>query len=195
VAVLVLWTGAPAEGPALLRSLRELVPPVDAVGPMPYLSLQGMFERPAEMQEPTRAYAHGSFLSGLEPEMIATAVDLAARRPSPLGSIMFQPMGGAFARVPERATPLGHRDAPWFWQAGAAWFESGDDERCRAWLGELAGALAPWSAGEAYPNFIAQADPARLRAAYASEAFARLRAIRAEWDPGDVFAAGHAIPL
>jgi hypothetical protein len=59
----------------------------------------------------------------------------------------------------------------------------------------VADTLAPWSAGASYPNFIAEADPARLRAAYGPAVFARLRAIRAEWDPGDVFAAGHAIPL
>jgi hypothetical protein len=55
--------------------------------------------------------------------------------------------------------------------------------------------LAPWSAGESYPNFILGADPERLRAAYGPAAFARLQAIRAEWDPDAVLSAGHAIPL
>jgi FAD/FMN-containing dehydrogenase len=195
VAVLALWTGDRAEGEGLLRPLRRLVPPVDAVGSTTYAALQGMFERPVELQEPTRAHAHATFLAELGPGPIAAAVELAARRPSPLGSILFQPMGGAFARVPERATPLGRRDAPWHCQVGTAWFESADDERGRAWIGDAASALAPWSAGPSYPNFIHEVDPARLRAAYAPAVFARLRAIRAEWDPGDVFAAGQAIPL
>jgi FAD/FMN-containing dehydrogenase len=195
VAAFVVWTGGRAEGEAMLAPLRKLAPALDAIAPTPYLALQGLFERPLEQQEPTRAHAHGRFLARLEPAAIAAAAHLAARRPSALGSILFQPMGGAFGRVPERATPLGHRDAPWFWQAGAAWFEPADDARSRAWLDELADALAPWSAGEGYPNFIPEVDPERLRAAYGPAVYARLRAIRAEWDPGDVFGAGHAIPL
>ena len=122
------------------------------------------------------------------------SVRASAGRPSALGSILFQPMGGAFARVAEDATPLGRRAAPWHWQAGTAWFESADDDASRAWIAQVGRALAPWSAGESYPNFIAAADPARLRAAYAPAVFERLRAIRAAWDPDDVFSAGHAIP-
>ena len=193
-AILVLWTGARDEGEALLRPLRALAPAVDSVAPAPYLRLQGMFERPVEVQEPTRAHADGGFLAGLVPEAIAAAMRASESRPSPLGSILFQPMGGAFARVAEEATPLGRRSAPWHWQAGTAWFESADDERSRAWIASVGQAMAPWSAGESYPNFIAEVDPERLRAAYAPAVFERLRAIRAAWDPGDVFSAGHAIP-
>jgi FAD/FMN-containing dehydrogenase len=194
VAILVLWTGARREGEALLRPLRELAPAVDAVGPMPYVALQGMFERPAEVQVPTRAHVNGGFLTGLGPETVAAAVGAGAGRPSPLGSILLQPMGGAFARVAEEATPLGRRSAPWHWQAGTAWFESADDERSRAWIANVGRALAPWSAGESYPNFIVEPDRERLRAAYAPAVFEHLRAIRAAWDPDDVFSAGHAIP-
>ena len=38
-------------------------------------------------------------------------------------------------------------------------------------------------------------EVARLRASYGRATWARLRSIRAAWDPADVFAAGHAIPL
>jgi FAD/FMN-containing dehydrogenase len=119
----------------------------------------------------------------------------AAELPSPLGSILLQPMGGAFARVPEHATPLGRRHAAWHWQAGTAWLDAVDDDGARAWTAGVRRALAPWTAGETYPNFIPERDPERLRAAYGPAAFARLRAVRAEWDPAGVFAAGHAIPL
>ena len=77
----------------------------------------------------------------------------------------------------------------------AAWLEPADDHVARAWAGGLRRALAPHSAGEPYPNFLPDADAARLRAAYAPAVWARLQAIRAEWDPEDVLAAGHAIPL
>jgi hypothetical protein len=55
--------------------------------------------------------------------------------------------------------------------------------------------LAPWSAGETYPNFILGTDAERLRAAYGPSAFERLQAVRTDWDPEGVLSAGHAIPL
>jgi FAD/FMN-containing dehydrogenase len=97
--------------------------------------------------------------------------------------------------VPDDATPLGRRRAAWHWQAGTAWFESADDDRSRAWIASVRRALRPWAGGESYPNFIPVADPERLRAAYAPAVFERLQAIRAAWDPDDVLAAGHAIPV
>jgi FAD/FMN-containing dehydrogenase len=190
VAVIVLWTGA---GEAPLDSLPA--PAFDAVAPMPYAGFQGLFERPLDVQVPTRAYADGGFLDGLPPAAVAAAADVAAGRPSQLGSILLQPLGGAFGRVAEHATPLGRRHAAWHWQAGTAWLEPADDAASRAWVAAVGPALAPWSAGETFPNFIPEVDPERLRAAYAPATWERLRAVRAEWDPDGVFGAGHAIPL
>ena len=191
VAVLVLWTGV---GAAPVGELRALAPAVDAIAPMPYAALQAMFERPAEVQVPTRAHVQSGFLREL-PAAVAAVAAAAFERPSPLGSVLLQPMGGAFARVAEDATPLGCRGAPWLWQAGTAWFESADDECSRAWTASVRRALAPSSGGESYPNFIDERDPERLRAAYAPAVWERLRAVRADRDPENMLSAGHAIPL
>ena len=191
--IVVLWTGAPAAAPAAIAPLRALAPVIDAVGRMPYAALQGMFESP----EPYTARIHGSggFLSGLAPEVLALLAEHHRHKPADQGSILIQPLGGAFSRAPEGATPLGRRDAPWAWQAGAAWFDPAQDDTVQAWVSGLDEALMPWSCGEAYPNFIPGRDVARLRASYGPATWARLRSIRAAWDPDDVFAAGHAIPL
>jgi FAD/FMN-containing dehydrogenase len=218
--ILVLWTGGRREGESLLRPLRDLAPAFDAVGPLPYAAVQGMFERPAGVQVPTRAHVDGGFLSELGPETVAAAVAASEGRPSQLvpdssagrpdgvltrtpasmpsrpgSALLLQPMGGAFARVAEEATPLGRRSAPWHWQAGTAWLESADDDASRAWIANVSRALAPWSAGESYPNFIVDADPERLRAAYAPAVYEHLRSIRTAWDPNDVFSAGGTVPL
>ena len=121
--------------------------------------------------------------------------DLHARKPAPMGSLLVQPLGGAFARVAPDTTPLGRRAAPWALQAGAAWHDPDQDGAVEAWADELRAALAPWWGGESWPNFIPAADPERLRAAYGDAAWARLQAIRAGWDPDGVLGAGHAIPL
>jgi FAD/FMN-containing dehydrogenase len=191
--VVVLWTGDEDEGEAVIEPLRELGPAFDAVGRLPYAAFQGLLEPPVKIT--ARSHLEAGFLHTLDGDVAGLLAELAERKPSPLSSVIVQPLGGAFGRVPADATPLGCRDAQWMWQAVGAWFESAGDAPGRAWTGALRRALAPWSAGEAYPNFIADADPRRLRAAYAPATFARLQAIRAEWDPDDVLAAGHAIPL
>jgi FAD/FMN-containing dehydrogenase len=195
VAVLALWTGGQADAEGLLRPLRDLLPAFDGVAPVPYAALQGMFERPPEVQVPTRSHGEGGFLGELPPEALAAIVGAAAGRPSELGSILLQPLGGAFARVPEEATPLGRRDAAWHYQLGTAWVDPADDEPSRAWIDHARRALEPWRSGESYPNFIPDPDPARLRASYSAAVWERLRAVRAEWDPEGVFGAGHSIPL
>ena len=53
----------------------------------------------------------------------------------------------------------------------------------------------PYALGDAWPNFIPERDPERLRAAYGTDVWERLQAVRACWDPDDVFSAGHAITL
>jgi hypothetical protein len=65
----------------------------------------------------------------------------------------------------------------------------------RGWIADARRALARWSAGQSYLNFIPDVDPERLEASYAPMVWQRLRAVRADWDPDGVFGAGHAIPL
>jgi FAD/FMN-containing dehydrogenase len=188
--IALLWTGASEAGETMIRPLRELAPAFDAVGAMPYAAFQGMFEPPVKI--PSRSHIEAGFLSTLPAGVLE---DIAAGKPSPPSNILLQPMGGAFARVADDATPLGRREAPWHWQAVAVWFESQQDDAARAWTIRVRETLAPWSHGESYPNFLAAADPERLRSAHAPESWERLRAVRAEWDPENVLAAGHAIPL
>ena len=194
VGVVVLWTGAEHEAAAAIAPLRAAAPVVDAVGPSPYAALQGMFESPGPVR--TRVHGEGGFLSGhLGRASSPRWPTGTAHKPAPHGSLLLQPLGGAFARVPAGATPLGRRDAGWAWQAGAAWVDPGSDDAVAGWMAGVRAILADRSAGEPYPNFIPAVDPARLRRSYGETAWRRLQDARASWDPDGVFSAGHAIPL
>ena len=176
VAVVVLWTGA---GEPPIGPLRALQPTVDRVQPMPYGAFQSLFES----SEPYTARIHGEggFLTGLPPEAVTVLAEHQAGKPAPEGSLLVQPLGGAFARHTDG--PLGQRDAPWMWQAGAAWFDPEQDGAVSEWAQSLREALAPWSRGEPYPNFMPVADPARLKASYGPQVWERLRAVRAALEP------------
>jgi FAD/FMN-containing dehydrogenase len=56
---------------------------------------------------------------------------------------------------------------------------------------ELSGALQPWATGGTFLNFLS--DVSRTASAYTPENYARLRDVKAEWDPDNFFSFGHNI--
>jgi hypothetical protein len=186
VAIAVLWTG---QGEAPIAPLLALRPAVNRLGTMPYTRFQHLFESPEPYT--ARIRGEGLFLSGLPRTAVRVLAEHHARKPVAMGSVLLMPLGGAFARA--GGIPLGRRDAPWALQIGAAWFEPERDGAVRDWMAGLRAALAPWTAGEPYPNFMPEPDPGRLRASYGAEAWERLRAIRTAWDPDGLLSSGHAI--
>jgi Berberine and berberine like len=69
--------------------------------------------------------------------------------------------------------------------------------RCRPRLGRRAlwEALSPYASAEgAYLNFETDTDERRVRASYGEEKFRRLAALKAEWDPDNVFRHNPNIP-
>jgi FAD/FMN-containing dehydrogenase len=187
VAVVVLWTGPAAQAEARVAPLRVLRPAFDTVGPLPYTAFQSLLESPDSMAG-FRTNVDAGFLTALP----SGHLDLPT--PPPMSAVLLQPLGGAFARVPEDATPLGRRHAPWHWHAPAAWLDPARDGAALQWAAGVRRALAPWAAGETYPNFLSGRDAARLRAAHAPGVAARLRALRADWDPGGVLRSPQDVP-
>ena len=74
--------------------------------------------------------------------------------------------------------PVGHRGAPLSLIADV------DDAT-------LSDELAPWATGGSFLNFLS--DTSRTATAYTSENYARLREVKAEWDPDNLFSFGHNI--
>jgi hypothetical protein len=144
-----------------------------------------MLEPPAAVT--ARTHLEAGFLTALP------SGDLDLPAPPPMCGVILQPLGGAFARVAEDATPLGRRGAPWHWQAPTAWLDAAGDGAALHWPQTVRRALAPWWGGETYPNFLARRDPSRLRAAYGPAAYERLRALRADWDPDGVLAGPNVV--
>ena len=56
-----------------------------------------------------------------------------------------------------------------------------------AWVKEYRATIAPFANGGVYLNFIGDEGEERVKAAYGEQAYTRLAAIKAEYDPGNVF--------
>ena len=193
VGVLVVYAGAPDRGAAHIAPLRALNPTVDAVQPMPYTAVQSMIDPPPHAFK-TRGYYRFSFIDTLTDGAIDTILASTNSAPSLLSGVLLQPLGGAFGRVGEMDTALGHRDADWGIQVLAQWIEPEKDTANRGWVRAFSDALSPWARPAGFPNFIADAgDSEAVRNAYGAERYARLVAAKDRWDPENVFRLNHNI--
>jgi FAD/FMN-containing dehydrogenase len=190
----VCWTGTSDEARsrlALLRSMPGLL--ADAVRPMSYLQLQGIF---GELPFGLRHYWKGHFVTGLNDELIDFAVEHFAKRTSPLGTILIEPMHGHATRVPDDATAFANRHAAYNVSGIAVWDSPEDDEAQIAWARAFGEGVRPSSArGGGYLNYMGRDEPLeRVEAAFGPEKFARLRELKRTFDPDNVFRQNQNIP-
>jgi FAD/FMN-containing dehydrogenase len=76
----------------------------------------------------------------------------------------------------------------------ASFFEGEDDRPVReAWVGDLSAALDQGDEG-AYVNFMADEGEARIRAAYPGTTWDRLAAVKARYDPANLFRLNQNVP-
>jgi FAD/FMN-containing dehydrogenase len=188
----VLYAGSMAEGERVLRPLREFGrPALDIVGPMPAVAIQQMLDPTAP--HGMRNYNRSHWLAELPDAAIDEQVRRHAEVPSPMSLIINGRMGGAVERVPREATAFGHRDAKRLLLAVSAWFEGDDDEQIE-WCQGLFDAMAPYSTGGVYVNFVEDEGEKRVRAGYSDDIWLRLVATKDRWDPDNVFHLNPNIP-
>jgi FAD/FMN-containing dehydrogenase len=182
-AIAVLWVGDPDEGAEAIRPLRDLSPEVDLVGPMPYADFQCMIDDPPGLHNYWSGDYHDSFPDGA----IDVFVKYGFSRQSPHAQQILLPWGGAVAAVGEDATPMTKRSAAWVTHPFALWEDPADTDKNVEWARAFRRDIAHYANGGVYLNFIGDEGEGRVRAAFGDEKYARLAAIKGEWDPTNVF--------
>ncbi len=134
-----------------------------------------------------RRYWKGHYFRELTDEAIDTLIERADAATSPLTQVLLIPMGGALARVPNDATALGGREAPWQFHAIGAWADGAESDRHIAWVRETADALRPWVQPGVYLNYTSDEGPERVREAYAGATWERLVQVKHRYDPTNLF--------
>lgn len=182
-AVAALWAGDVDEGAEAMRPFRDLGPEVDLVGPMPYADFQCMIDDPPGMRNYWSADYHDDFPD----DVLDIFVKSGFERQSALAQQILFPWGGAVARVAENATPMTNRSVSWVSHPFAVWEDPADDARNIEWARTFRRDVGRYATGGVYLNFIGDEGEDRVRAAYGDEKYARLAAIKGEWDPDNVF--------
>ena len=180
------YAGGIEEGMAAVAAIKELGPPdLDLLGPIPYAALQQMFD--AGFAAGIRSYWKSGYLSELTDAAIDTWVERSESIPSPMTLLECQRLGGAFSRSADD-TAFGNRDATFLYNIVAAWMDPAEDDKQVAWARSFYEAMAPHETGGVYVNYLTgEEGQDRVKAAYGAERYARLQAVKAKYDPDNLF--------
>jgi FAD/FMN-containing dehydrogenase len=190
ILAMLCWAGDPALGEAAVAPFRALATPLaDMVAPMAY---PGMYPPDDPDYHPT-AVALTSFVDHIGDAEAELILERLAASDAPMRAAQLRVLGGAIARVPVDATAYAHR-ANRIMVNVAAFYEGADDRPAKeAWVKGLSGALYQGDDG-AYVNFVGDEGEARVRAAYPGPTWDRLRAVKARYDPDNVFRRNANVP-
>jgi FAD/FMN-containing dehydrogenase len=183
------FLGTEAEGRALLRPVRGLGPAMDTFAVVPPAALGEMAMDPPDPLPfvSTTALLDDLPHAGVEELVAAVGPDSG----SPLAMVELRQMGGALGR---RAPGAGARatlpGAVSLISLGVPEDEA-SEATVRTYLGSLDRAVRPYHAGD-YPNFVMEAtDASRF---FDPSTWARLREVKAHYDPSDLFKGNHHSP-
>jgi FAD/FMN-containing dehydrogenase len=181
VMAMVGYAGSPATAEQALAPFRALAPPLaDMVRPMPYSE---MF--PDEEFRPT-AVARTMFLGSVDRKVATTILDKIKESTAPVSAVQLRVLGGAMARIPADATAFAHRGSRIMANVAAMYQDPEERGQHEEWVRDVSAALYDGDAG-AYSGFLAEEGEARVRAAYPGGTYERLAAVKAQYDPENVF--------
>lgn len=190
VMAMLVHVGDPGAGEAALQPFRTLATPIaDMLRPMRYAEVYP----PEEASYHPMAASRTMFMDHIDGSVADTILDhLRAGRGS-MAVAQLRALGGAMARVPADATAFAHR-ASRIMTNVAALFEQPDTRPLHeAWVADFARALQQEDTG-AYVGFLGDEGEARIRAAYPPKTWERLAAVKARYDPTNLFRLNQNVP-
>jgi len=183
--IIACYVGPVEAGERAFAPLREWGPALEMVGPMPYTVVQGLI---APGNPPGRHhYWKAGLMAELDDAAIETFVARASNPLSPFTACLMLPLGGAFARVPDDATPLSYREAKWNYHLLAQWADPAEGEQNVEWCRAFDRAMADYAEEGVYVNFTGDPNAGAVEAGFGPENHARLVEAKRAYDPDNVF--------
>jgi FAD/FMN-containing dehydrogenase len=192
VSVICCYAGPVEDGELVVKPMREFGAPIlDLCVPKPFVQHQSMFD--PSFPKGWWYYFRSADLAVLSDEVIDIVADRAQKMTSPLTAFPIFQLGGAIAKVGEDETAFNGRGSGHTINVNAttATSEGFDDER--EWSREFWTALKPYHQS-VYVNFLMDEGEERVREAYGAAKYDRLKALKREYDPDNVFRLNQNIP-
>jgi FAD/FMN-containing dehydrogenase len=186
----MVYAGDVDAGQRAVAPFRALAEPVaDLLRPMAY----------AEMFPDEQAYrpgtvARATFAGSVGSGQAETIIERIGESTATMAACEIRVLGGAMAHVPADATAFAHRQSPIMINV-AAIYDPSTTERSEhaAWVDTLSAELDDGDPS-AYAGLLADEGEQRVRGAYPGATWERLAAVKAAYDPDNVFRLNQNIP-
>ncbi len=185
IGIVAMHSGDVAAGEQALAPIAEVDHAVVAfVAPMDYAVLQSSFD--AGAPDGGRYYYKSDYFGAFEDGLVDAIDAQLDLFPGEFTMLGFEPLGGAIARVAPDATAFPHRSSAFVASVWAGWADPADDETMIAWARDVHAAMAPYSDGGVYANYLDHDDADRVTEAFRGN-WDRLLEVRGQWDPDGRF--------
>jgi FAD/FMN-containing dehydrogenase len=190
IMAMLVHAGDLQAGQRAVAPLRALAAPLaDLIRPMPYPQIYP----PEEGEFHPTAVGHTMFVDTIDQRAAETIIDHLRASDAAVRVAQLRVLGGAMARVPADATAFAHRRSKIMVNLAA--FYNGPDDRVvrQRWVEEFAAALRQADQG-AYVGFLGDEGQTRVHQAYPGATWKRLVAVKARYDPTNLFRLNQNIP-
>ncbi len=187
---MLVHAGDLADGERALAPFRTIAEPLaDMLRPMPYPEIYP----PEEEGYHPLAVARTMFVDGIDRTTADTILEHLGSSDAMMAVAQLRVLGGAMARVPDDATAFAHRARRIMVNVAAVFEDVDSRPRHTHWAEGFHAALRP-DGGSAYVGFLTDDGQARIREAYPGATWDRLAAIKARYDPTNLFRLNQNIP-
>jgi FAD/FMN-containing dehydrogenase len=154
------------------------------VGPMPFPMLQSLFDG---LYTPgLQWYWKADFVDHLTDDAIAHHLQHGSNLPTMFSTMHMYPINGAVHRVGSGDTAFSYRKTKWAEVIVGVDPDPANKDKIVNWARSYWDAVHPHAAPGAYVNFMMEEGQPRIEATYGPN-YARLQAIKAKYDPGNLF--------
>lgn len=185
LAITSCYAGSVEDGERVMQPMKAFGSPVlDFCRPKPFVEHQRTFD--PSFPHGWSYYVRSCDISTLSDEVIGIVADYGMRITSPVTSVALWQMGGAVARIGNDATAFNGRNAGFTFNInGNSKTAEGFDAE-RQWARDYWTALSPHHTS-VYVNFLMEEGEERVRQAYGSAKYERLKSLKHKYDPANFF--------
>jgi FAD/FMN-containing dehydrogenase len=179
----MVYAGDAESGQRALAPFRALATPLaDMLKPMRYPEI---YQAEEGEYHPVAA-SRTMFVDQIDRSVAETILEHLQSSTASMAVAQLRVLGGAMARVPVDATAFAHRGSRIMVNIAALYERPEEKAIHGTWVTDFAAALQQSDNG-AYVNFLSDEGQARIRAAYPRSTWDRLAAIKAQYDPTNLF--------
>ena len=188
IALMVVGLGDPAVHEEQVARITAALPPLfEFLTPIPYTELQKLLDEDNRWGQ--YYYDKGTYLEEITDAAIDVIVEHLPRKVAPGSVMLFYRLDGAYSKVADDATAFSGGRSPRYAMFMIAVCESLEQlAQERDWVRGFWTAVLPHGTSDVYVNTeIEDGGPGVVEAAYGGAKYARLAALKQQYDPDNVF--------